>query len=107
MPGSPATAWRAPHSPGEGLSMIGSTARARRLGASALGSTSAALFAALLALAIAGCASKGGAKTTTTNPAPKSAKSSKSSKSDGKPTEKTVTEATAKEPDHIQVQHIL
>jgi hypothetical protein len=81
--------------------MIVSTARARRLGASAIGSTAAALFAALLALAIAGCASKGGAKTAHTSPAPKSA--GKTTKT----TEKTVTEATAKEPDHIQVQHIL
>lgn len=84
--------------------MIVSTARARRPGASAIGSTCAFLFAALLALAVAGCASKGGAKTTHTNPAPKSGgKSTKTTKT----TEKTVTEATAKEPDHIQVQHIL
>jgi hypothetical protein len=78
--------------------MIGTTARARHGAASALGSTFATLLSALFVLAIAGCAHKGGTKTTHTSPAPKGG---------GKTTEKTVTEASAKEPDHIQVQHIL
>ena len=66
----------------------------------AIGFTGAAALLACLALLAVGCASKGGAKTTKAGSAPKG--DSKTAE-----TKVTATPAKEKEPDHIQVQHIL
>ncbi len=81
--------------------MTDSTVPARSFRATrAIGTTGAAALAALLALLAVGCASKGGAKTT---------RAGSASKGSSKTAETKVTDAPAKEkePDHIQVQHIL